>query len=808
MLAPDMTPSRIAILVIATLCLVAATATAQRDLANWNGNAWQRLAQMPISAPVAGGHLVVTKDIAANKNCQADVYVVDKSAVDEQTQQFLYRHFLLEYDVVLASRHGKRYRTDKRGMVHVDMPKHGLCIAITDGKYGRREMQPNATYIGVHPCGTVRAEVVDQHGRPVPNVIVRVGEVNTGLQFACGCSDASGRIEARVPKHASGPRLIAQATIASDNRGTISIPASYFDSEPKLLQVKLPATGSVALTIHDPAGIRPTGSHNVVLRWLAASSPGSQLDLRPTRWADGKAVFQYVALGLQIEAKIWDTSTRPYKATAKGPTTPEERTELAITLGANQLVLKGRLLTTDGRVPTATTFRARISDELQVQRSHGALDEQGRFAMPIDTEAFKGNTTRVEFFVGQQSLNEPGAAAMTDVAGGRPKTVKTGINNTEVLDIGDLTLHPQKVMLRGQVVTSDGAPVANANVSAPLTWSPAGAQGHRVRTGQDGWFTMHELSPTSGSVPLHIRTGAWLLHTQTATGTVGKLDHRIEITRNVSLTLSVRDRRYSTMLVYEASPTTGKHTVVFGRHAGTKIEFLDMAAGTYDIVIRLGSYQLARIERVAVAANGQPSNHDPRLSDITWQSKLQTADLRVLSDKGKPLSANGHVATGAQINSSWLVSDDDGLMTLPFGNGHKFFVRHAGRRSAMVTPAKTLTEVRLPPCALLKLSLPKGLTLPKDVKVHFSSELSPFGVKDLTLYWQPEGPNYARPEAMSQTTLRLTLKDLRGQSIELHRQTVQLPMSDTAINVVININEEDASFATEAAANMAKVRGG
>ncbi|MFT7536788.1 MAG: hypothetical protein ACI85K_002742 [Hyphomicrobiaceae bacterium] len=803
MLDPDMIASRAGILTIAAIGLLAAATTAQRDLANWNGNAWQRLAQMPISAPVAGGHLVVTRDVAAAKNCQADVYVVAKSAVDEQTQQFLYRHFLLESDVVLASRHAKRYRTDKRGMVRVEMPEDGLCIAITDGKYGRRETQPKATYIGVHPCGTVRAEVVDQHGRPAPNVIVWIGQVNTELQFACGCSDSSGRIEARVPKHASGPGLIVQAAIASHNRGTQSIPASYFDGEPKLLQVKLPATGSVALTIHDPAGIKPTGAHNVVLKWPSAQHSGGHRSLRPTSWIDDKAVFQYVALGLQIEAKLWGTSPKQDKATSKGPTKAGERIELAVTLGANQLVLKGRLLTADGRVPATTKFWVRISDERQVRRSQGALNEQGRFALPIDTLIFNGKTTRVEFFAGQRSANEASAAAMTEVSSDRPKAVEIG-----VLNVGDLTLQPQQVMLRGQVVSSDGEPVANANVSAPLTWNPGAARGHRVQTDQHGWFTMHELTPKSGSVPLHIRTGAWQLQTQTATGTVGKLDHRIEIARHVSLVASVRDQQYSSMLVYEAFPTTGKRTGFPGRPNGTKIEFLDMAAGTYDVVIRLGRHQLARIERVAVTAIGQPSNHDPRLRDITWTNELQTAGLRVVSEKGKPLRANGYVATGAQTNSSWLVADVDGLMTLPFGKGHTFFVRHAGRRSAVVTPAKTRTEVRLPPCALLKLSLPKGLSLPKEIQVHFSSELSEFGVKDLTLPWRPDGPNYARPEAMRQTTLRLTLKDLRGQPIELHRQTVQLPMSDEAINVVINITEEDASFATEAAANMAKVRGG
>ncbi|MGK0156287.1 MAG: hypothetical protein ACI9SE_003255, partial [Neolewinella sp.] len=62
MLDPDMIASRAGILTIAAIGLLAAATTAQRDLANWNGNAWQRLAQMPISAPVAGGHLVVTRD--------------------------------------------------------------------------------------------------------------------------------------------------------------------------------------------------------------------------------------------------------------------------------------------------------------------------------------------------------------------------------------------------------------------------------------------------------------------------------------------------------------------------------------------------------------------------------------------------------------------------------------------------------------------------------------------------------------------------------------------------------------------------
>ncbi len=795
----------VAALLALALILLSTTANAQQDLQHWSGNVWQRLAQLPIAAPVDDGHLVVVKNLATNKNMQADVYVVAKSAVDLQTLQFLHQHFLLDYDTVLASRHGKRYRTDARGMVHVDMPEDGLCLAMAGDYFGRRHKQPKATYIGANECAVVRAEVIDGQGKPAANVIVGIGPAHNDGQFACGCTDATGRMVARIAKNVLGPEMLLRAAIASTD-GAVSIPNSYYDGKPALLQIQLPPTGVVRLSIHDPAGIAREGPRTVGLQFYVDNQPGTHRLVKPTAWVDGKAVFPYVATGTDVQATVWGSASTPYKARAKGPSKAGEQTELIITLGAERLVLTGRLLTAEGQPVPAKQFWVRISGLAKVQTTHGGIDPQGRFALALETEHLDVAATRFEFFPGASTYDESGDVAVAQVTADR---IDVG-----TVDVGDLTLQPQRVMLRGRVVAADGKPIAHANVNAPLTWSPNVVYGHRVETDKDGWFTMHELASTDGTksktkdtLPLRIEPSTWPPNVHNVVATIGKLDHLFEIGRNVSLVISIKDQRFAPLLTYQAIPKQGKRVAVLGRPAGTTVAFLDLPAGPYDVVVRLGRHELARVLKVEVPTAGLPTEPDPRLRDITWQTELQTADVRVLSNTGKPLGANAHVATGNKRNASWLVCDANGLLTLPYTDGDHFFFRHAGYRSASVIPATEITEVRLPPRALLKLSLPKGLKLPKDVEVHASSELSVFGVADQKLSWRPAGPNHIRPEAMHQTVLRLTLRDLRGKHIEFHRQTIQLPMSDKPTDVVININQEDALFAADAAANMAKARG-
>lgn len=788
---------QVATLAVTACLLLALTATTQdaqpsrpkdlRNLEYWAGDIWQRLAELPIAAPVPDGHHVIVKIPKTGNNVEADVYVVSPSSIDPATDSFLHDHFLTDKLAVLTSRFGTRYHTDSDGIVRVSMPKDGVCLAIAGDLIGQRPVQAKRTFVGVHEYAILRAEVVDKDGRPVANMPVRIGHQTPGSQFASGCTDRTGRLVARVPKDTLRKQLLMQAAIAGPERGATIVPDDYFEREPSLLQLKLPRTGSVEVHIDDPVGVLPSRWARATLRWFVDGRPGTHRASPPSAWIDGKAVFAHVAPGMSVEVNVTGTSNTALKAKGDGPTKAGHISELTVAVGAEQLVLRGRLvgMAADGK--PVTQGQLRIAGPRRVHHDYFQVGAEQRFVVAIDTAGFNRTKVRFEFFAGTPTGKAPAQVAIAEVGGDR----------RGVVELGDLPLTTERVLLHGRVLA--GNKPIQAHISAPLAHNRDGPDGHRIQTDKDGWFTLYEAAPATGTLPLRIAHG-WPPQEHKLMATIGTLEQILELPTGNSLKMTVQDTRFLSLLTYEAIPRAGNGRPSAGHATADGCAFPSLRAVPYDLVIRLGGHLLARVDNVD-ASNDKA---DPRCQNLAWQSELKSKTLHITDATGKPLRAHCYVATGGNQNSLWAISDADGHVELPYADGHTFFVRHGRYRGMVVQPADGVLEVRMLTRATVRLRLPEGLTLPGDVEMRFSSELQQFGLQEHVHNWRPNQPNSLRPEAQNRTVLRVVARHLDRSEAVLHEQTILLPKVGGAIEVLVGIDEDDAGFAADLAA--ARVR--
>lgn len=755
----------------------------RRDLAQWSGDFWQRLLAMPITPPHRDGRPVRVKIQESGANIEADVFVVSQTCVDRATDTFLNSHFRDHKVPLLASRFGTRYHTDKSGFVRVDLPRDGILLAIAGNHIGRRKPQKGTTFVGVREHAVVRAEVIDKDGRPATNVPVSIAQVHIQFPLVGACSDAQGRVALRIPKALLNRQVSIEAQIAGQQRGAQIVPKSYFDKAAALLQVQLPATGEVRAIIVDDLGVLPKRASQATLMWFVDGRPGTNFGLAPSRWQDGTAVFAHVALGLPIEATMRGGSRLPFKADGESSTKPGTTTELSVRVPAKQLALRGRLLAEANGTVQPGTYLVRICEPSRVQHDFCSVAADGRFLLAVDSSQFNHTPVHFEFFAGQPQKNKPNLVAITNLNGDRRGLVA----------VGDLQLQRERMLVGGRIMLDD-KPVA-ARIEAPLACAPGGPFGHRTMSGKDGKFVLFEAAPPQGVLELTISHG-WPPKNHRVTATIGKADLLFQLEASRTLSFTVAKPQFLPLLRYKAVSKADPRRVTTGTATRNGFQFQNLPAGRHDITVHLGRYELARFD----AVDTDRGNADPRFQNITWQHAFKSSELCITDDAGKPLGAHCYVATGSRKNSLWRLSDKDGRVTLPYAANDKIFVRHGGSRSAIVTPSDNLQTIRLRPRATLQLQLPEGLTLPGRVELHFSSELQQFGLKDHVHTWRSGQPNSVRPEADKQTVLRVIAHHVNGKSAVLHEQSIELPHASDPIKVVIGIDEDDAAFAADLAA--------
>jgi len=762
-----------------------------RDLTEWSGDVWRRLQALPVQPPVAKGHPVLVKKPKTGEPVISDVYVVARSCVDRATRVFLYEHFAESHLPLLASRFGTRYRTDHNGYVRVAMPEDGVVVAITDDRVGIRDAKEGRTLVAARERATIRAEVVDEDGRPLAHVPVQVSHVANGAQLVTACTDKVGRCVLRLPTGMIGAQLGLEARIVSPKRGMVLVPEGYFAKKPALLQVRVPRTGAVHVAIEDQLGALPKDSSQAVLAWGGDTASISFFGIPPSRWQDGRAIFAHVAPGLTVKATLKRGFHQGFEVRGEGPRQVDATSQLTMVVDEDTFVLRGRLTGAPEAV-RAGAYNVRLVGEDEVLSEQCIVDADGRFLFAAVLAGVpEGESLHVEIFRSKEQFDAPGMVGLTKVAG----------DATGGIDVGDVKLQPERVIVRGRVM--NGATPINAEVQAPLAKRPDGPIVHRLYSGLDGRFVVFEAGDAAGKLELTIRRGQpEKVHKVTAT--IGEAEQFFQIQAGLSVAFTVKQRCGLEQMVFEARPKAGGGRPVGGWATPDGFRFFGLDPGAYEVTVRLGGYELWRIDNLKVG--DQPD--DPRCQDVEWQRDLQVAELLITDAAGKPLDAGCHVATGDHKNSLALACDERGHLELPYAEGHQFFVRHRSYRAEIVRPAAKPQTIRMSRRAVLKLRLPEGIELPGSVVMHLSSELAQFGVEDQQYFWKPNQPNAVAVEARRRTVLRVRIYDLAGNHLVLHEQAIDLPESAEPLEVLVGIREEDAEYAQEIAAERAAERQG
>jgi hypothetical protein len=415
----------------------------------------------------------------------------------------------------------------------------------------------------------------------------------------------------------------------------------------------LPDTGRVEVEVEEANGRALDGPATARLRWRARAEDGFQ-GMHDRAVAAGRAVFDAVGLGLELELEAWpaDDGVESGRARLRGPTRPGESVQAVLALGAPRPVLVGRLMDAAGAPAGGLRFQLSFhgvprdlgspsAGPSRVDPSYHTSDPDGGFRVLLVRGTFGPRQVEIE-----ESAPRSGAPrgwiarfARADL----PDPLAAG----QIIDLGKLTLAETPLLVAGRVVDARGAPVAGAWLSFEY---PLG-EGDAAR-----WFNLPGPRPTSdaaGAFELHQLLPVPLLR-------VGALSNGIGVAAPVTVPPGSAELRL--VLLPEQGRPEGRllgrvlldegldPTLLEARceHASGEAHESYVIAGFFgferlpagevvvEIRTRTTDWLVARVAGVQVLADRE--NRDARLDALDLRGELRYLRLRLVAPDGRPLA--------------------------------------------------------------------------------------------------------------------------------------------------------------------------
>lgn len=337
--------------------------------------------------------------------------------------------------------------------------------------------------VHVQPMVFVRAQVVDETGRPLAGIPVWMHtKVPSFLSFRyAGFTSGREGVARLGPLDADGSGQ-EWWTVGIDGAlpGAASADLDIHDPPKEPVRLVLEAYGSVEVRITCRDGKPFTGSADVELDGSSAEEWSPQSVRAAVPPGSGAAVFERVGIGhgVKVSATIAGIS-HLFEASGRGPRRAGEKAVIEVKLGRALAVLVGRAVDEVGEPLRNRALR--LAGHLRKESSAAfdpadvMTDAAGNFTLATDC----GRASRI---AGALLLRNAHSDAELGVAVRIPVTA--GRN-----DLGRITFAPARTIATGVVVDESGAPVSQASVMlAPeqeLTdtargWAPtvqSGAQG-------------------------------------------------------------------------------------------------------------------------------------------------------------------------------------------------------------------------------------------------------------------------------------------------------------------------------------------
>ncbi|MBI5431719.1 MAG: RNA polymerase sigma factor [Planctomycetes bacterium] len=385
---------------------------------------------------------------------------------------------------------GTRATSDQHGELRIPEPPETLVVvARADCSWGQTSVDPRATgptEVLLEDDVTLHARVVDERGEPVagvPLAISRISDTGRAGDLETWPTDAAGRAE--IP-HA---QMRGQS-----RRGELMVHFGFPSSTPgvrvdlsrpeKVLELTLPATGSLRVRLLDGDGKPLTGRYRVDASIADVRSDTERRVGGDIEVVGSEGVFPFVDLGRQIGATAWPgdlAETDACTGVGAGPRQPGEEAilELRRPPGPRDCIIA--VQDHDGTVLAKSRLAYELIDSLQVPLealTEVVTDDQGSFTIPRGRSgAFRGR-----------------AAFVRVVRRGADGTIEQEVRERLALlepsrrGRSYVRLGPSRVLAAGCVLSPSGAPCAGASVVLYRRKPPPDAEARR--RADEGWVSL------------------------------------------------------------------------------------------------------------------------------------------------------------------------------------------------------------------------------------------------------------------------------------------------------------------------------
>mgnify|MGYP002639318044 CR=1 FL=1 len=381
---------------------------------------------------------------------------------------------------------GDRYRTDENAQVRIPTPSGKLILIGRTHEHFRFLSTSGLTEsaskgkdieLAVSLVNTLPVKVVDEHGEPVEGVHVNLAllddEFEGGLVGAV--TNAHGlawiKVLSGITMAPTRNQFYAQLNILSDKPILAEVDVYNLPKQPVVL--KMPPTGQVEVVVYDASGQPQSGNYIAVLGRLLPLEDGQPEEERRTgegimmRAAQGRAVFRHVALNQEVHggAVSQDYSFQA-KATADGPKEEGQTVVVPVAPTVEWYFIAGRVLNTEGKVAKNLGLKLDITTTIEDRQSTSRraiqTDSEGYFRLQVSGE-LEPKAKRTVTVVMRKTKRKERRIAEKDMSFSLPP------GDTE---LGDFVVDTPALLIKGQVLSHAGEPVADASISLEYEDNP------------------------------------------------------------------------------------------------------------------------------------------------------------------------------------------------------------------------------------------------------------------------------------------------------------------------------------------------
>ncbi|MCA8954173.1 MAG: hypothetical protein KDE27_31990, partial [Planctomycetes bacterium] len=339
---------------------------------------------------------------------------------------------------------------------------------------------------------TVRARVLDAAGRPLPGVCV-------GFCDASAAAGGAGSVlrESTAPdgiatfEHAQ--RFVrpewggdAAVRLAIPLRAAVFAPLDLAALPAEPVELRLPATGEVVITLTDAAGAPIADlAEPVQAELYELASNGEREHWLP--FAGNRLELRQVGLGLRFRLELSSAEVRGLLE-FDGPQQPRERIEQTLVV-QRQPTLSGRLVDVHGVPQQGYWWATNVRDAAGFYNQYFETGADGRFHTAVPPLTDDPAAARGVLF--RRTLPDPTRQAWLDLAA-------IGLHDGRN-ELGDIVLDRAPLLAAGRVVDDAGEPVAGAELGVlqgdrETAWTLPGYDNLRFVSDAGGRFEIHAYS--------------------------------------------------------------------------------------------------------------------------------------------------------------------------------------------------------------------------------------------------------------------------------------------------------------------------